>query len=283
MDNPYRPFSLFPPVVKNLLIVTAIVFLAQTIFENIYHIDLSDYFGLHYYKGELFKPHQFITYIFLHADFRHILFNMLAVWMFGASLEHYWGSKKFLIFYLLTGLGAALAQYIVFYFESQPIIEAIQNYNLHPSDKALNELINGSGHFKMWYEESEFANQFIKDYNTISQTNSSKALLYASEYLDGYQTRYFDKLTVIGASGSLFGLLGAYGLIFPNNVINIYFLIPIKAKYFVILYGVIELFLGLRNSAGDNVAHFAHLGGLIVGIIIILIWRRNNTRSNGIF
>jgi membrane associated rhomboid family serine protease len=274
MNNAYNPFSLFPPVVKNILIITAIVFLAQNIFENIYNVDLSDYFGLHYYKGELFKPHQFITYIFLHGGFSHIFFNMLAVWMFGASLENFWGSKKFLIFYLLTGLGAALAQYLVYYFETQPLLEAIQYYNLHPSDANLNELFSANGNIKIWPEESIVANQFIQNYNETAKVNPSKALLYAAEYLDGYQLRYFDKLTVIGASGSLFGLLGAYGMLFPNNIINIYLFIPIKAKYFVIIYGAIELFLGLQNSAGDNVAHFAHIGGLIVGIIIILIWRR---------
>jgi membrane associated rhomboid family serine protease len=274
MNNAYNPFSLFPPVVKNILIITAIVFLAQNIFENIYHVDLSDYFGLHYYKGELFKPYQFITYIFLHGNLSHIFFNMLAVWMFGASLENYWGSKKFLTFYLLTGLGAALAQYLVYYFETQPLLEAVQYYNLHPSDANLNELFGANGNIKIWPEESIVANQFIQHYNETAKINPSKALMYAAEYLDGYQLRYFDKLTVIGASGSLFGLLGAYGMLFPNNIINIYLFIPIKAKYFVIIYGAIELFLGLRNSTGDNVAHFAHIGGLIVGIIIILIWRR---------
>jgi membrane associated rhomboid family serine protease len=274
MNNAYNPFSLFPPVVKNILIITAVVFLAQNIFENIYHIDLSDYFGLHYYKGELFKPHQFITYIFLHGGFSHIFFNMFAVWMFGASLENFWGSKKFLIFYLLTGLGAALAQYLVYYFETQPLLEAIQYYNLHPSDANLNELFGANGEIRIWPEENLLVNQFIQNYNETAKVNPSKALIYAAEYLDGYQLRYFDKLTVIGASGSLFGLLGAYGMLFPNNIINIYLFIPIKAKYFVIIYGAIELFLGLRNSMGDNVAHFAHIGGLVVGVIIILIWRK---------
>jgi membrane associated rhomboid family serine protease len=262
MDNTYRPFSLFPPVVKNLLIVTAIVFLAQTIFENIYHINLSDYFGLHYYKGELFKPHQFITYIFLHADFRHILFNMLAVWMFGASLEHYWGSKKFLIFYLLTGLGAALAQYIVFYFQTHELFDLIAAFNANPTEIGYKEVL-ASGIEKGVFKDP--GDQFI---------NSSQKIALGLDAFNKYVSEYSDALTVIGASGSLFGLLGAYGMIFPNNVINIYFFIPIKAKYFVILYGVIELFLGLRNSSGDNVAHFAHLGGLIVGVLILLFWKK---------
>jgi membrane associated rhomboid family serine protease len=276
MNNAYRPFSLFPPVVKNILIITVIVFIAQHVFESVYHKELSDYLGLHYFKSDLFKPHQFITYIFLHSTegLSHILFNMLAVWMFGASLENYWGSKKFLSFYLLTGLGAALAQYFVFYFESKEIIDLINAYNLNPSDANLNVLINGtklSNYFS--YDAVEY-NQFASKYNALSQTNPSNALLCASDYLEGFKSRYYDGMTIIGASGSLFGLLGAYGMLFPNNIINIYFFIPIKAKYFVILYGLIELFLGFQNSAGDNVAHFAHLGGLIVGVIIVLIWKK---------
>jgi membrane associated rhomboid family serine protease len=274
MNNAYNPFSLFPPVVKNILIITAIVFLAQNIFENIYHIDLSYYFGLHYYKGELFKPYQFITYIFLHGNFSHIFFNMLAVWMFGASLENYWGAKRFLIFYLLTGLGAALAQYLVFYFESRPLMEAIDIYSSDPTTANLVSLIKGGEYQKYFQYDADQLNAFIDQYKITAVNEPVKALFYAKEYLDGFQLRYFDSMTVIGASGSLFGLLGAYGMLFPNNVINIYLFIPIKAKYFVIIYGAIELFLGLQNSAGDNVAHFAHIGGLIVGVIIILIWRR---------
>ncbi len=276
MNNAYRPFSMFPPVVKNILIITVITYLAQLVFENVYHLDLSDYLGLHYYKSSLFKPHQFITYIFLHStqSFTHILFNMLAVWMFGASLEHFWGPKRFLTFYLLTGLGAALAQYGVFYFESQKVLDLINEYYANPSEGYLNALINSEQAGRYFAYDNEALSEFIRQFNLIESTNSSKALMYANEYLEGFKTRFYDPMTVIGASGSLFGLLGAYGLLFPNNVINIYLVIPVKAKYFVIFYGVLELFLGLQNKVGDNVAHFAHLGGLIVGIIIILVWKR---------
>ncbi len=276
MNNAYRPFTMFPTVVKNILIITVIVYLAQLVFKNVYQIDLSNYLGLHYYKSSLFKPHQFITYIFLHSTdgFSHILFNMLAVWMFGASLENYWGPKRFLIFYLLTGLGAALAQYGVFYFESQNVLSLINDYYSSPSEAHLGALINSNEVGRYFAYDNEALNEFIRQFNLVEKNNPSKALMYGYEYLEGFKSRFYDSMSVIGASGSLFGLLGAYGILFPNNIINIYFILPVKAKYFVIFYGVLELFLGLQNNTGDNVAHFAHLGGLIVGIFIILIWKR---------
>lgn len=221
-----RQFQQLPIVVKNILIINVILFVAsRLIFQN---FPFDNYLDLHYYKSSLFKPHQFITYMFMHADIRHIFFNMLAVYMFGSILENIWGSKRFLNFYILTGLGAAIAQYIAFYYQSNQILIA---FNLQYSD-----------------------------FDTLD-----------------YQKQLYDGFSCLGASGSVFGLLVAFAMMFPNTHLNIYFVIPVKAKYLVIAYGLFELVTGFLNEAGDNVGHFAHLGGLIVGVIIILIWKRNKT------
>lgn len=163
-------------------------------------IDLDHYLDLSPIGTPNFKPHQFITYMFMHADLSHVFLNMLGVYMFGSILENIWGAKRFLNFYLLCGLGAAALQLAI----------------------------------------SSFNNEF-----TI----------------------------LLGASGSVFGLLVAFAMMFPNTELQLYFIIPVKAKYLVIGYSLFELYNGF--FANDNVAHFAHLGGLAVGIIIILIWKRN--------
>jgi len=117
-----------PPVVKNLLIINALFFLATIAFQKVYNIDLADYLGLHYFGAEKFSPYQFITYMFMHGNFSHILFNMFALWMFGNVLENYWGPKRFLIYFIVTGIGAALVHYIVFYFEISPVLSAINDF-----------------------------------------------------------------------------------------------------------------------------------------------------------
>lgn len=221
-----RQFQQLPIVVKNILIINIALFVAsRLLFKN---FPFDQYLDLHYFKSSLFKPHQLITYMFMHADFGHILFNMLAVYMFGSILENIWGSKRFLNFYILTGLGAAAAQLIAFYYQSEQLLSAIN-----------------------------------PDYNN-------------SDGFD-YQQQVYNSLTCLGASGSVFGLLVAFAMMFPNTQLNIYFLIPVKAKYLVIGYGLFELVTGFLNRTGDNVGHFAHLGGLIVGVIIMLIWKRNKT------
>jgi membrane associated rhomboid family serine protease len=184
---------------------------------QVFHFDLAKYLGLHYFTGENFYPWQYVTYMFMHADFSHIFFNMFALWMFGNVMERHWGSKRFLFYFLFCGIGAGFIQNIV---------------NLYQ----------------------------------ISQIPS----LYASQFANAVNT--------VGASGAVFALLLAFGMTFPNQYIYLYFLIPIKAKWFVIAYGVLELVSGIRGSAIDNVAHFAHLGGMLFGIILILIWKRKDRK-----
>ncbi len=227
-------FAALPTVTKNLLIINILMFVATFLLGK-QGIDLTEKLGLHYYKAPLFKPYQFITYLFMHGSFMHLFFNMFAVYMFGSVLENAWGPKKFLTYYVFTGLGAALTQFVVFYYQITPDLNKLQ----------------------LLFEQT-------KDYAEQTQ-------------IIDYRNRLLNSpgLTVVGASGSLFGLLIAFGMMFPNAELMMLFLpIPIKAKYFVAIYGAIELFSGIANSASDNVAHFAHLGGMFFGFILLMIWRK---------
>jgi membrane associated rhomboid family serine protease len=234
-NNPYRPsgFGYLPMVTKNIIIINVIVFVLKLVLQT-KNINLDDYLGLHYYLASNFKPHQFITYIFMHGSFTHILFNMLGVFIFGQVLEQVWGPKRYLIFYILTGLGAAIAQYIIMHFEITDMLNAFNYEIMQPSLSALekSDLI-----------ERKFA--------------------------------ILDSQVIVGASGSLFGLLGAFGMLFPNRELYLYFLFPIKAKWLVALYGGFEIFSAFQNNPNDPVAHIAHIGGLLVGIVIVLIWRKD--------
>ncbi|MBC7826228.1 MAG: rhomboid family intramembrane serine protease [Chitinophagaceae bacterium] len=220
-----------PTVIKNLLILNALVFFAQLTFENSETIRLENWFALHDVHSVFFRPHQLITYMFLHGGFGHIFFNMFALWMFGSELENVWGPKRFLIFYMACGIGAGLLHLGVLYLEMEPIMAYFRT--LPPGQQE--ELM--------------------------------------------YSPRFKINTATLGASGSVFGCLAAFGYLFPNNVLYIYALFPIKAKWFVILYAAGELWMGVANSAGDNVAHWAHLGGALVGIIMVIFWNKTNRRQ----
>lgn len=226
MENQFRPqgFSILPPVVKNLLIINFVFYLATIAFDYVWHIDLAQYLGLHYIGASDFRPYQFVTYMFMHGNFAHIFFNMFALWMFGNSIENAWGPKRFLIFYMVCGIGAGLSQELVQYIQLRDLVE---NY------------------------------QYVK-------LNGQSIPVDA----------YLNMLTTVGASGAVYGILLAFGMMWPDSRIYIYFAIPIKAKWFVIIYGLLELFSGF--SSVDNVAHFAHVGGMLWGFLLILYWRHKD-------
>jgi membrane associated rhomboid family serine protease len=268
----YRPtgFKMLPDVVKNLLIINGLFFLATIAAGKVFQIDLTDTLGLHYLGSEKFRPFQFVTYMFMHGGFGHIFFNMFALWMFGSVLENYWGPKRFLIFYFVTGIGAALTHYVVMYFQISPDIAMINNYIANPDLNRLTELRN-SGFFGQSYDMLSHYNQFVTNFGAAD----SQTILRASiEMMQQVKIDYLNAPNIVGASGAIFGLLLAFGMMFPNSLIYIYFAIPIKAKYFVIIYGAIELYSGFANNPGDNVGHFAHLGGMLFGIFLILYWKK---------
>jgi len=271
----FRPtgFRILPPVVKNLLIINGLFFLATIATGTKFGFDLTDMLGLHYFAADKFRPYQIITYMFMHGGFAHVFFNMFALWMFGNALENIWGPRKFLIYYIITGIGAAITHYVVFYFEISPVLSAINDYLNSPSPEKLNIFLN-SGYFKITsVEVQDSFHLFRNEYNDLLTTNPSKALQLSLDFISEYKVDFLNAPVVVGASGAVFGILLAFGMIFPNALIYIYFAIPIKAKYFVILYGAIELFSGVFNT-GSNVAHFAHLGGMVFGYFLLLFWKK---------
>jgi len=243
----YSPsgFSMLPPVVKNLLIINALFFVATRAFESFWGIDLSKLLGLYYYESEMFHPHQIFTYMFMHGNFSHLFFNMFALWMFGAVIENCWGGKRFLFYYLVTGIGAGLVQEVVYGIRIHQIMAQLSPEMIYMVKNNIWEILPQYG---------SYTKQLINLHSLIN-------------------------MGTVGASGSVFGLLLAFGILFPNSLIYIYFLFPMKAKWLVIGYGVLELWLGIANRSGDNVAHFAHLGGMLFGIILILLWRRKKEKD----
>jgi len=278
MNQQYRPtgFKLLPPVVKNLLIINGLVFLLQMVMDSSFGFRLEDYLGLRYPGSQAFKPWQFITFMFLHGDLGHIVFNMFALWMFGYALENIWGPKRFLTYYMITGVGAGLVHYIVIYFQISPTVTAINTLVDAGNTDALMGFINSHQFMINQYSGSIYQDfmQFERDFEILLQNPENRqALTAAMNFMVDYREYYMNLPNVIGASGAVFGILLAFGMLFPNTRIYIYFLFPIKAKYFVILYGAIELFYGISGS-GTNIAHFAHLGGMVFGFFLIRYWKK---------
>lgn len=243
LQNLFRNMS---PVVKNLLILNVLFFVAQFAVPGI-----MNKLELYPVASEEFKPWQLATHFFMHSTqgLMHIFFNMFALVMFGSQLERVWGPKKFLIYYFAAAFGAAALHLLIGYFRFQNLADTFSAEEL-----------------EYFYT---FTNQYSEDGKTFGLAFPEKfrtlqAMLHTP---------------VLGASGAVFGLLAAYGYLFPNTELYLMFIpVPIKAKYFVMGYAAIELYSGIANSPGDNVAHFAHLGGALVGIIMVLIWQRQKNQ-----
>lgn len=227
-----------PPVVKNLIIINVALLLGMFLFRQVFQINLNAIFGLFYFQSPLFKPWQIVTHMFMHGGLAHIFFNMWALWIFGKTLESVWGSKRFLIYYLATGLGAAFFHMLVNYIQFAPEIAALKAaYSVDRVNMALlNDILHPGNPYY----------------------NIGRELIRPT----------------VGASGAVYGVLLAFGMLFPNTplfIIPIPF--PIKAKWLVIGFGALELYLGI-TQAGGNIAHFAHLGGMVFGFILIKYWNR---------
>lgn len=246
-------FSNMGPVVKNVLILNALMFLVAFVFgqDQFGNLHLNKTLGLYLYGSANFEPYQLITHMFMHGNLMHIFFNMFALVMFGVPLERAWGSKRFLIFYLVTGFGAALIQQGVSFYRVQQLLNDV-------SSTEAQEIL------------------------AIVKTEGSLLISQGKNYTDILlgKVNLIYNIPVVGASGAVFGILLGFGMLFPNTELIMLFLpVPIKAKYFVIIYGAIELFSGISNQPGDNVAHFAHLGGMIFGFFLIKYWQKTD-RAN---
>ena len=228
-----------PTVTKNLLAINVLMFLALLVAEK-QGVDLNSVLGLHLFASEGFQPYQLVTYMFMHASVTHLFFNMFALYMFGRTLEYMWGAKRFLVYYLVAGIGAALVQ------------EAIGMVRYHEALDGMSpldvELVLSRG-FDALREGKNFVNPQLAHLNVVLNS------------------------TTVGASGAIYAILLGFGMLFPEESMFVFPVpFPIKAKYFVMGYVVIELYLGVSGSA-DGVAHFAHLGGMLFGFILILFWR----------
>ncbi len=227
-----------PPVVKNLILINVVMFVSLILFRQMFQIDLNRLLGLYYFQSPLFKPWQIVTHMFMHGGLTHIFFNMWALWIFGKTLESVWGSQRFLIYFLVTGLGAAFIHTFVNFLQYAHEISALKAaYSVDRINIAL-------------------LNQILQKGNPFFDLGKNLAI------------------PTVGASGAVYGVLLAFGMLFPNTplfIIPIPF--PIKAKWLVIGFGALELYLGITQTGG-NIAHFAHLGGMIFGFVLIKYWNR---------
>lgn len=221
-------FQRTTPVVLNLVIINVLVYFAQVAFGGMDPINkVNDYFALHHYKSDVFRPYQVITHMFMHGGIFHLLFNMLALWMFGSMMEKVWGPKRFLIFYLVCGLGAALAQM-------------------------------GAYAAEFWQvDHNVIGEQLNEQYQTILRLNCT-----------------------VGASGAIMGILAAFGYLFPNTQLFIMPIpFPVKAKWAILGFIALDVFGGVVKVQGDNIAHFAHVGGALIGFFIVFYWNKTNKQT----
>lgn len=236
LENTSSPFSNISPVVKNLLIFNIIGFVGSMIFTQ-----ANLLFGVYYPDSQMFHWWQIITYMFMHGGFAHLFFNMFALFMFGPVIEQILGAKRFVNFYLITGLGALALQFLV---------QGYEVYNI-------------------------VGTPFARDYFEFDRSTGIISSNFPGITRDDLQTLgAIYNTTMVGASGAIFGLLVAFGYLFPNTSLYLMFIpVPVKAKYFIPIYILIELFLGVSRFAGDSVAHFAHLGGALFGFLLIKAWK----------
>lgn len=230
-----------PPVVKNIIMINILMLLADYAAKSVFGIDLAMTLGLYFPVSEQFKPLQIVSHIFMHGGFWHLFFNMYALYIFGQVLENVWGPKRFFIYYIITGLGAALIHETVIGFQYMQLAQSLSYENLQ---QVLNE---GTALFK---QGQGFGDPDMLKLQMLLNTPT------------------------VGASGAVFGILLAFGVLFPNTQLMLLIPpMPIKAKYLVMIYGGLELYLALTQP-GSNIAHAAHLGGMLFGYILIRYWRK---------
>jgi membrane associated rhomboid family serine protease len=265
--NQYRPvFNQIPPVVKNLIIINVLLLLATYVLKNM-GIELEDYLGLHYPASEKFRLHQIFSHMFMHGGITHLFFNMFALWMFGRVLESVWGPKRFLLYYLVTGLGAAALHTFVNYLNISSMQNAVEAFTNTPAPELLDTFVKK--------HLSHPTPQVIDFINSWYNAPSNPSYIAEGQNLMDRILELNVDVVTVGASGAVFGILLAFGMLFPNTQLMLLFPpIPIKAKYFVIGYGAIELYLGITQP-GSNIAHFAHLGGMLFGFFLIKYWNRS--------
>ncbi|MCE2847190.1 MAG: rhomboid family intramembrane serine protease [Sphingobacteriales bacterium] len=271
----HRPgqWQILPLVVKNLLIVNGILYFATVVLGEKLDLDLTRYLGLYLPGSEYFRPHQFITHLFMHGSLMHLFSNMFALWMFGNVLENHWGPRRFMVFYLVTGLGAALIHTLIGLYEIDQVRMVIDAFSIQPDPDQLTRIL-GDYHIYITPKLQEFIAVWRDQPGNTAYLEEAQAI---GQEIISYRLN----VPTVGASGAVFGVLLAFGMMFPNTIIYLYFAIPMKAKWFVLLYGLFELYSGIQANPQDNVAHFAHLGGMLFAFILIRLWNRDRHHYGG--
>lgn len=265
-------FQILPPVVKNLLILNGLLFLTTMVLQSTYNINLIDILGMHFFTSKEFHPYQLVTHMFMHGSLMHIFSNMFSLWMFGSALENVWGPKRFLIFYFVCGLGGAFLHLGVTAFEYSNLQNAVNAYYLHPGIAEFATLSSKYDYLLNMNAVQQFLDQWKQ--HPTDPAFASQSVEMANSFLS-----ILADIPIVGASGAVFGVLLGFGMLFPNTYLYLLFPpIPIKAKYFVIFYGLFELYAGVSGTQ-SGIAHFAHLGGMLFGFIMIRLWNRNNRKD----
>lgn len=237
-----------PQVTKNILILNIMFFVVTYILKT-QGIDLVSQFGAHYVNSTLFQPFQIVTHFFMHGNLLHIFFNMWLFVMLGAYLEKIWGPKRFFIFYIATALGAFGLYNIIGVYELEVLKQQLVNQGFDLDE--VNGMIKNSEYNVVAYETNKIYHEYVVNSYT----------------------------PMVGASGAVFGIMAAFAILFPNTEFMIYFMFPIKAKFLVGGYFLYEIYQAYQDNAGDSTAHLAHVGGAIVGGIIVLIWRKTDKNN----
>ncbi len=245
-------------VVKNLLILNVLMLLAMYVLES-KGINLTQILGMHYFESELFEPYQIVTYMFMHGDIMHLFFNMFGLLIFGTMLERVWGPKRFFIFYFATGIGAVIVHLIITYFRVDNIL----------ADFSAEEQLRLMEFAKTYGAQFMDGVETAVPYSIIETGISSSGLTELISVVNS---------SMVGASGAVMGILVGFAMLFPNTELMLLFPpIPIKAKYLALILIGLDLYMAYANNPNDNIAHFAHLGGALVGFILVMIWKRNRT------
>jgi membrane associated rhomboid family serine protease len=257
------------PVVRNLLLINVIVFFVPNIlplFTGGASVDFVRLFGLRYFYAESFQPYQLLTHLFVHGGLWHLLGNMFALFVFGPLLEQIMGRNRFLTFYMICGFGASSLHLIVNHIEIEMLKTSVANYMEQPGPDAFLHFVNQ--HLPSVKKESyDFLNSF---------TENPTSRRYIDESVDLAQSILVAKTNspMVGASGAIFGILMAFAMIFPNLELTLLFPpIPVRAKYLVLFYALYELYSTFQNAPDDNIAHFAHIGGMLFAFILVRYWR----------
>ena len=260
-------FTHITPAVKKLLVLNgSMLLLSAFAFPS-----MDRYLALHYLDSSYFLPTQFFTYMFMHGGMWHLLSNMLGLIVFGNLLERFWGSRRFLAFYMMTGIGAGVLYSGVQLFKMGDMKSQIEAYRSTPTPQAFNIFLL---EYSPRLRQQLLYNGYIDSYEEAPEDTQ-----IIEQNIQAMRNLYEEKANIpmVGASGAIFGILMAFGLLFPNTELLLLFPpMPVKAKYLVIFYGAYEIYSEFTSRAGDNVAHLAHLGGLLVGFIIVKYWQRKS-------